>query len=331
MCPRRRRLRRARALRAAAAVILTAGLAVAGCGSGSDGGGAPLPTVRVALDFTPNAVHAPIFTAARTGADVRHGVRLRIERPGSQPDSLKALTSGAADVGVLDIQDLAIARQKGAQVVGIGALVQRPLGALIAQPGIRRPRDLDGRTVGVSGLPSDGPFVKAIVGDDGGDYRSIRQVTIGFAAVSALLGRKVDAVPAFWNVEGIVLKQRGRRFNEFRIDDYGAPRFPEVVLVTTVKLLREHRDRVVATLDAIRDGALAVRRDPAPAIREIARESGDADPGLIRAQFAALRPIVDPQLTLHRAVLQQWAAFAARVGTLDAEPDVGTSFAFGLR
>lgn len=311
-------------------VLLLLLLGVSGCGDEGGGGPAGAPRVRLALDFTPNAVHAPIFTAVRTGADRRHGIRLQIERPGSQPDSLKALTSGAADVGVLDIQDLAIARAKGAKVVGIGALVQRPLGALIAQPSVGRPRDLDGRTVGVSGLPSDAPFLKAIVEDDGGDYGSIKQVTIGFAAVSALLGKKVDAVPAFWNVEGLVLKQRGRHFREFRIDDYGAPRFPEVVLVTTVAMLREHRHRVLDTLAAIRDGAASVRRDPAPAEREIARESGDASLALVRAQFAALRPIVDPALTLRRPVLEQWATFAARVGLLDARPDVGRTFAFGL-
>lgn len=305
---------------------------LAGCGSGGTSDSATArPLVRVALDFTPNAVHAPIFAAVRTGADRRHGIRMQVQRPGSQPDSLKALVSGRADIGVLDIQDLAIARDRGVRVVGIGALVQRPLGALIAQPGIRRPADLNGRRVGVSGLPSDGPFLKAIVQDDGGDYSSIKQVTIGFAAVSALLGRKVQAVPAFWNVEGVALKRKGRAFNEFRIDDYGAPRFPEVVLVTTQRLLREHSARVVAALNAIRDGARSVRSDPAPAIAEISKESGDADLGLIRAQFAALAPIVDPQLTLHRDVLRKWATFTARVGLLDRAPNVATTFVFGLR
>jgi NitT/TauT family transport system substrate-binding protein/putative hydroxymethylpyrimidine transport system substrate-binding protein len=329
--PDPRRPRRALLIPTGATLLsaLLALLALAGCG-GDEQASTARPQVRVALDFTPNAVHAPIFAAARTGADARHGIRLSVVRPGSQPDSLKALLSGRADVAVLDIQDLAIARAKGVKVVGIGALVERPLGALIAQPGIRRPADLDGRRVGVSGLPSDGPFLKAIVQHDGGDYSSIHQVTIGFAAVSALLGRKVSAVPAFWNVEGIVLKERGRRFREFRIDDYGAPRFPEVVLVTTTALLRAHRDRVRATLAAIRVGAREVRADPAPAVREIARESGGAGLALTRAQFAALRPIVDPALTLHRGILERWATWLARVGQVKTPPDVAAMFAFGL-
>jgi NitT/TauT family transport system substrate-binding protein/putative hydroxymethylpyrimidine transport system substrate-binding protein len=314
-------------LLAAAALVAPV---LGGCGDDSGSSAKARPVVRVALDFTPNAVHPPIFAAARDAADARHDIRLQVVRPGSQPDSLKALLSGRADLAVLDIQDLAIARGKGVPVAGIGALVERPLGALIAQPSVRRPRDLDGQRVGVSGLPSDGPFVKAIVQHDGGDFGSIHQVTIGFAAVSALLGKKVAAVPAFWNVEGIVLKQRGRTFREFRIDDYGAPRFPEVVLVTKTAYLKAHRDRVEAALGAIRDGAADVRAHPDPAIREIAKESGGAGLALTRAQFAALRPIVDPQLTLHRPVLEAWAAWLAKVGQVRQAPDIGADFVFGL-
>ena len=73
------------------------------------------------------------------------------------------MTSGKVDLGVLDIHDLAIARAAGTDVVAVGALVGKPLAALVAQPDVARPRDLEGRTVGVSGLPSDPAFVKAIV------------------------------------------------------------------------------------------------------------------------------------------------------------------------
>src|SRR3954447_9399905 len=200
-------------------------LTVAACGSSSTSKEPDTPArpVTIALDFTPNAVHAPIYLA---------GNALKIRKPGTGPDSLKLVSTGKVELGVLDIHDLAIAREQGVDVVAVGALVGQPLAALIAQPQIKRPRDLAGRTVGVSGLPSDPAFVKAIVTDDGGDYASIKQVTIGFNAVSRLLTKRVDAVPAFWNAEGVALKQRGLQANEFRVEDYGAPAYPEVVLVT---------------------------------------------------------------------------------------------------
>lgn len=312
----------------AVACLLALPLA-AGCGDEGDRAG-ELPLVRVALDFTPNAVHAPIFTAVRERLDREHGVRVRIVQPGSQPDSLKQLLAGKADVGILDIQDLGIARQQGRDVVGIGALVQKPLAALIAQPGVERPRELSGGTVGVSGLPSDPAFLKAIVEADGGDYDSIKQVTIGFTAVSALLSRKVDAVPAFWSVEGVALRHRGREVREFRPDDYGAPPYPEVVLMTTRKVLDTRRGDVEKLLAALRAGARSVQAEPGPAVRQIAAAAGSADPELVAAELRSLRPIADPTLRLNRSVLERWADFATRIGILKRKPVVAEAFEFDL-
>src|SRR3954469_11851987 len=236
------------------AACLLAGLAVAACGGSEAGQPA---RVVLALDFTPNAVHAPLYEAVENGSDRARGIRLAIRAPGSGPDAVKLVASGRVDLGVLDIQDLALAREQGTDLVGIGALVRRPLAALVAQPDVRRPRDLDGRRVGVSGLPSHPAFLAAVLRHDGGDPRTVKQVTIGFNAVGALLSGRVAAVPAFWNAEGVALHQRGRDVREFRIDDYGAPRYPEVVLITSRTELREHRDRLERALQAIEDG----RRD----------------------------------------------------------------------
>ena len=316
------------ARRCALLAMLFAALIATGCGKEDSAG--DRPTIAVALDFTPNPVHAPIYTAVREGLDRDEGVRLRIRPPGARPDSLKLVTNGRADLAVLDIHDLAIARERGVDAVAVGALVQKPLGALIAQPGIDRPRDLAGRRIGVSGLPSDPAFVRAIVEGDGGDYGGVDEITIGFNAVGSLLGGKVDAAPVFWNVEGVILRERGRRFNEFRVERYGAPPYPEVVLVTTRKTLERRRADIERAVRALEGGVEATLRDPGAAAREIARASGGTDLPLVRAQLAALRPVVTPPLRLDRAVLEKWADFDARIGIVEKRPDVGQAFDFGV-
>ena len=283
----------------------------------------------VALDFTPNAAHAPIYEAVRRGFDTQRGVRIRIRAPGSAPDSLKLLSAGRVDLGVLDIQDLALARERGADLVGVAALVQRPLGAIIARREISRPRDLAGHRVGVSGLPSDPAFLRAIVESDGGDFGSLRLITIGFNAVPNLIEKKVDAVPAFWNAEGVTLQQRGVPIRIFRVDDYGAPPYPEVVLVTSRKTLQSRRAAVIATLRAIGAGVQSTLADPEPVARRIA-DAGSADIALVRAQLAAVRPAFTPPLTLDRAVLRKWAAWDARFHIVPRRPDVDRMFEFGL-
>lgn len=309
-------------------VIAVACSALAACGGG--GGEHALPTVVVALDFIPNAVHAPIYTAVRDGSDRRHGIRLQIRKPGSGPDSLKLVASGKVDLGVLDIHDLAIARRRGADLVGIGALIRRPLAALIAQPGITRPRDLEGRTVGVSGLPSDPAFLRAILEHDGADYRKVRQVTIGFAAVSRLLSKRVAAVPAFWNAEGVALRKRGLPVEEMRVEDYGAPPYPEVLFITARKTLRRHRDRLARALAAIEDGRRDVLAHPAPAVAQIARAAETRDTALVAAQLQAVRSAFAPGLRLDRPILERWADFDARIGIVDRRPDVAHAFDFTL-
>jgi NitT/TauT family transport system substrate-binding protein/putative hydroxymethylpyrimidine transport system substrate-binding protein len=338
-CPARRRAILRPVLRATsrlAAVAATAALAIGACGGGDESAGGtstaarPVAPATIALDFTPNAVHAPIYAAVREGLDRRHGVRLRIREPGSSPNSLALLTSGRVDVGILDIHDLAIARERGVDVVGIAALVQRPLAALIARASVRRPRDLAGRTVGVSGLPSDPAFVRAIVEGDGGDYARVKQVTIGFQAVSSILSGRVDAVPAFWNAEGVALRRRGVRIREFRVEDYGAPAYPEVVLVTARRTLERKRALIDGVVAAIGDGVRSVVARPEPAARQIAKAAGQADLGLIRAQLAALRAVIVPPMRLDRTVLERWATFDARFGIVRRRPDIDRAFAFDV-
>ena len=312
---------------AAVAALLAAAAPMAGCGD--DDAETAAARVTLALDFTPNAVHAPVYAAVREGFDREHGVDIEIRPPGSSPDSLKLLESGRADVGILDIHDLGLARERGADLVGVGALVQRPLAAIVAQEDVRRPRDLAGRRVGVSGLPSDPAVLRAVVEGDGGDYDAIRQVTIGFAAVPNLIEEKVAAVPVFWNAEGVVLRERGVETNEFRVDDYGAPPYPEVVLIVTRETLEKRREVVEGVVKAVADGTRAVLAEPGPAVREIAR-AGGAEEDLTRAQLEAVRPVLQPPLRLDHAVLEQWADFDVRFGILERRPDVDEAFAFGL-
>jgi putative hydroxymethylpyrimidine transport system substrate-binding protein len=315
---------RRRRLAPATIPALVAAATLAACGS--DEGPR---RVTLALDFTPNAVHAPIYAAVRKGFDRDHGVRIRIRPPGSAPDSLKLLAGGRADVAVLDIHDLGLARERGRDFVGVGALVQRPLAAIIARADVRRPRDLEGRRVGVSGLPSDPAVLRAVMDGDGGDARKAKLVTIGFAAVPSLIERRVDAVPAFWNAEGVVLRRRGVPIREFRVDDYGAPRYPEVVLFTTRRILEQRRAEVQGVVDAVRDGVGEVLRDPEPAVRDIAR-AGGAEPGLVRAQLRAVSGALRPPLVLRRRALDAWARFDVRFGVLHRRPDVARAFDFAV-
>ncbi|MEN3282136.1 MAG: putative hydroxymethylpyrimidine transport system substrate-binding protein, partial [Solirubrobacteraceae bacterium] len=223
-------------------LAVAAALVLGGCSQGSED--RPDQSATLVLDFQPNAVHAGIYLALERDYDGAEGVTLHVQAPSSSTDSVKLLLSGRAQFAILDIHDLALAREKGRDVVGVMAIVQRPLAAVMAQPQIRRPRDLEGKRAGVTGLPSDDAVLDSIVRGDGGDPAKVRKVTIGFQAVAALLAHRVDAATAFWNAEGVALSAQRPGIRQFKVDDYGAPPYPELVLCVSRETLQDDRSTV---------------------------------------------------------------------------------------
>ncbi len=310
------------------AIAALVAVAAAGCGDDKDEKAAARVKARpvtLALDFQPNAVHAGVYAAVRERLDRKHGVKLTVRAPSASTDSLKLLAAGRADVSIVDIHDLGLARERGSDLVGVGAVVQHPLAAVIARGVVKRPRDLEGRRVGVTGLPSDDAVLRAVVESDGGDFREVRRTTIGFSAVPSLVAKKVDAVVTFWNAEGVALKQRGVETREFRVDEFGAPRYPELVLVTKRKTFERSRGVVRDALSALADGTRAALSKPEAAVSDIVRASG-SDSALVQAQFRAVAPALQPPLELDRSQLRRWARFDARFGILERAPDVEQAF-----
>jgi ABC-type nitrate/sulfonate/bicarbonate transport system substrate-binding protein len=318
------------AVRRAALLLL---LLVAGCGGGGSAG-TPDETVRVLLDFTPNGVHAGLYLARQRGYDTTEGAQIRIRRPGASTDALKLLQAGRADAAILDIHDLGLARERRRDLVGVMAIVQRPLAAVLAQPSIGSPRELEGRRAGVTGLPSDSAVLDTVVRGDGGDPGRVREVTIGFEAERALLARRVDAATAFWNVEGVAVKARRPRIREFRVDAFGAPAYPELVLVVTRATLQERRATVEALVRALQRGYREAQVDPESAVVAMLERERGLDREALAAQVDAVAPAWSAGARfigqLRRDALEAWAAWDAETGILRRAPDVEAAFAFDV-
>jgi ABC-type nitrate/sulfonate/bicarbonate transport system substrate-binding protein len=317
-------------------IFLVALLALAGCGGGS-GSDRPNQEASLLLDFTPNGVHAGIYLATSRGYDDAEGVQLEVRSPSASTDALRLLQGGRADMAILDIHDLGLARETGSHppdIVGVMALVQRPLASVLAQQEVERPRDLEGRRVGVTGLPSDVAVLRSVVAGDGGDPEKVRTTTIGFEAVKALLAGRVAGATAFWNVEGVALRAQRPGTQEFRVDDFGAPAYPELVLCVTRRALEEKRSVIAATIRALQRGYTQAQTDPESAVTALV----DADSGLDRAAAQAQLDAVAPAFTagaraygeLREDVLRQWSRWDVEFGILEHEVDLSRAFDFSL-
>lgn len=312
-----------------AAALLAVALALAGtagCGGDDAEPGAP-QGVALVLDFAANAAHSGIYAAQRQGFYADEGLKVTVRAPGASTDAPKLLAAGRVDFAVLDIHDLGIARERGFAVVGAMPIVQRPLASILArQDGpVRRPRDLQGRDVGVTGLPSDEAVVDSEVAADGGDPELVRRVTIGFNAVSALAARKVDATTGFWNAEGVALRRRGVPVRVFEVDRYGAPPYPELVIAATRETIRQDPGTVESLIAATARGYELAAERPQAALDDLLA----ADPSLDRAdqaaQLRALRPDLHPA-PFDPDVLREWAAWDLEHGLLERPLDVEAAF-----
>jgi NitT/TauT family transport system substrate-binding protein/putative hydroxymethylpyrimidine transport system substrate-binding protein len=210
------------------------------------------------------------------------------------------------------------------------AIVERPLAAVIAAPGIRDPRQLVGRLVGITGVASDTAVLRSIAIGAGGDPRRLRTVTIGFNAVADLLASRVAAATAFWNDEGVALAHTRPGFKAFRVDRYGAPSYPELVLCTTRRDLVANRTLARAVVRALVRGYGTTVRDPRRSAADLEARAPGLDPTLTAAQLAAVIPAFTGSRgavgELGRAVLEAWARWEVRFGIVRRAPDVAAMF-----
>jgi putative hydroxymethylpyrimidine transport system substrate-binding protein len=307
-----------------ATALLLAG--VAGCGGGGAEPGAPKGATLV-LDFQPNAVHSGIYAAQAEGFYEKTGIDLNIQVPGESTDAPKLLAAGRTQFAILDITDLGIADEKGLELVGVMPIVHAPLAAILARKDgpVQRPRDLDGHTVGVTGLPSDTAVVDSEVSADGGDPAGVKEVTIGFSAVPSLAAGKVDAATGFWNAEAVELERQGTPLNVFKVDEFGAPTYPELILATTRKTLEEEPRLVEGMVEATTKGYELTELQPSRALGDLL----DANKSLERAdqadQLKVLLPALKPA-PFDETVLKEWSAWASKHGLLPEPADVKRTF-----
>src|ERR1700761_2002671 len=282
-------MRRAVALLAAASLLA----GVVGCGGSGAEPGAP-KGATVVLDFTPNAVHSGIYAARAEGFYEEAGIDLHIQVPGESTDAPKLLAAGRTQFAILDITDLGIADESGLELVGLMPIVQEPLAAILArrEGPVKRPRDLDGHTVGVTGLPSDTAVVDSEVSADGGDPSGVKEVTIGFNAVASLAAGRVDAATGFWNDEAVEAQRKGIPLRVFKVDEYGAPHYPELILTTTRKVMEDEPELVEGMVEATRRGYEFTESEPRQALDDLLA----ANKGLERADQAAQLKVLLPAL-----------------------------------
>lgn len=296
--------------------VLGAALPLAACGTKDEPTETKAGVTRLdlMLDFFPNADHAPIYAAQATGAFKAAGLDVRIHTPSDPAAPLKMVAARKVDLAISYEPELLLARDKGARVASIGALVQKPLTSIMSLRGnIRRPADLKGKTVGTAGIPYQSAYLKTILEHAGVDPKSVKEVNVGFNLVSAMLSKKVDAtLGAFWNYEGVQLRRRDRHPHVIRMEQAGVPTYQELVFVGQMDVLRDKGATLRRFMQAVARGAEALRKDPSVGIDALLKANPDLDRGLQEASVKATLPVFfpsDPKFPWGYQNADEWRAY----------------------
>lgn len=268
--------------------------------------------VRVILDYLPNAIHAGLYVAEAVGDFSEADLAVKVHAPTTTSDTLRLMAAGQAEIGLVSLFDFHQARSRGVPIKMVGAIVQEPLGAILSRDefGVLRPADLAGKLVGISGVPSDTFALEWMVAFDGGTVDSFETVTIGFNTMPNLIAGNVQAAYGFWNYEGVQLMERGDGV-VLRLVDYGAPRYPEIVLFAREDYLAENGRTVRDFLEALEKGYRAVLNDSEAALETLARSLEGETAASLRPYLAGLLPVfADEEGAVLRLDLETLTAFA---------------------
>ena len=294
-------------------------LGLAACGEKQESTGPAKPeSVRVMLDFFPNADHAGLYAAQGTGAFRRAGLNVSMQTPSDPSAPLKLLAAGKVDLAISYEPELLLARDRGQKLVAVGALVQKPLTSIVSigRHAVATPQQLAGKTVGTAGIPYQSAYLKAILAKAGVAPSSVKEVNVGFNLVPAMLSGKVDAtLGAYWNYEAIQLAQKRKHPKVIRMETAGVPTYDELVIVARQDALDEKggaKDR--RFLRALAQGMKALKQNPDSGIAPLMRANPDLDRRLQEASVKATMPVFFPADTSKPFGYMdpaEWAAYGA--------------------
>ncbi|WP_028049138.1 ABC transporter substrate-binding protein [Cellulomonas sp. URHD0024] len=133
-----------------------------------------LRPVSVVLDWTPNTNHSGLYLAQARGYFADEGLDVTIVQPGDT-SGLQLLAAGKADFAYSVAEGLVPAREQGAEVVSVAAVIQHNTSSLIslASSGLSRPRDLVGHSYGSYGSDLEEALIRRLVACDGGDPAAV--------------------------------------------------------------------------------------------------------------------------------------------------------------
>jgi len=257
--------------------------------------------VSIMLDWYPNAVHSFLYVAEEKGYFKDEGIDLDIKFPASPTDPINLVAAGKVTMGITYQPDVIIAKsEQNIGIKSVGVLVRSPLNhvAFLKESGIESPKDLEGKTVGYSGIPLNEAILETMMKADNADYSKVNMVDVGFELNSSLISKKADAViGAYINHEVPLLEYEGFPTGYIDPTDFEIPSFYELIVVTSDDTWKKDQKNIEAFWRAAERAFDDMEKDPEEALSILLKYQDEANFPLVEVVERESLSILLPKMT----------------------------------
>jgi NitT/TauT family transport system substrate-binding protein len=252
--------------------------------------GAKRDTVKLQLNWLPDPQFGGFYTAKIQGEYEREGIDVEIVAggPGSQP--IPRVAIGQVEFGVGNADQVLLARQEEAPVVGVMAVMQQSPRCILVHEssGIRSFDQLTGITMA---LGEGNAFVKVMQAKV--PLKDVRIVSYS-GSVAKFVQDPQYAQQGYVFSEPIMAKKQGSDPHVLMLSDIGFNPYTGVVVVNE-KLIASNPDLVRRFVRASIRGWQAYLDQPAATNAELARLNPDMDVSILEEAIDVIRPLCIPQ------------------------------------
>jgi NitT/TauT family transport system substrate-binding protein len=232
--------------------------------------------VTTMMSFLLNGRHSWYFSAIENGWYKEAGLEVQIRRGFGGADTVKKMATGAADFCETDLGALTVGRSRGANLKMVSIHLRKAPYTIMSlqKSGIRKPKDLEGRVVGV-GQKADTIWAlfPGYARATGIDVAKVKvQTMVPSAKISALLSGKVDAITGFIDTVGGVLKVKRKKIHNLAYADGGFNIYASGIAINDKRLA--NADQVRRYVKASNKGVSWTIDNPEQAVSIMAKRTG---------------------------------------------------------
>jgi len=284
-----------------------------------DPGQAKLTPVSIRLDWTTNALHAPLYAALEQGYYRAAGLDVTINQATDKDDVLKLVDTGIDTLGLFYQSSVLKAPSRGYNVKVVGAYVQHPLNVILVdqRAQVNSLKELEGKTVGFTSDPlpkgalsTTAASLKMMVEKAGGDFSKIKLLNVGDAGIQALATQNVHALGGVYEYhEKYLLDREGIKTFVYRLHEHGAPDFYELLIVASEKVATEQAEMIKKFIKATEQGLDYAQKNPEATVELLIKAAPTLKKDLLQNSIGVVLPLLrDPGQAFGHQTRARWDA-----------------------